>query len=42
MRPTNQKSDETVKYVPTAKRSQSSGLLKFGQTAIWLGSGNIQ
>ena len=41
MRPVYQKSSDTVKYVPTAKTSQISGLLKFGQSAIWFGSGNM-
>ena len=41
MRPMYQKSSDTVKYVPTAKRSQMSGLLKFGHSDIWLGSGNM-
>ena len=41
MRPTNQKSSETVKYVLTANTSHTSGLLKFGQMAIELGSGNM-
>ena len=37
----NQNSSETVKYVLTAKTSQMSGLLKFGQMLIWFGSGNM-
>jgi hypothetical protein len=41
MRPTNQKSSDTVKYVLTANTSQSSGLLKLGQMPIWLGIGNM-
>ena len=39
MRPTNQNSSETVKYVLTANTSQTSGLLKFGQMDIWFGIG---
>src|SRR6266851_3926910 len=42
MRPVYQKRRDTVKYVPTAKRSQMSGLLKLGHKDIWLGTGNIQ
>ncbi len=42
MRPTYQKSSETVKYVETAKTSQSSGLRKFGHMPIWLGIGRAQ
>ena len=41
MRPTYQKSSETVKYVLTANKSHMSGLLKFGQMAIWFGNGNM-
>ncbi len=37
MRPTYQKSSDTVKYVLTAKTSQMSGLLKFGHSVIWFG-----
>ena len=41
MRPTYQNRSETVKYVLTAKRSHTSGLLKFGQIVIWFGNGNM-
>ena len=41
MRPVYQKRSETVKYVPTAKTSQSSGDLKFGHSVIWFGIGNM-
>ena len=39
IRPTYQKSAETVAYVETAKTSHSSGERKFGHMPIWLGSG---
>ena len=35
--PKYQNNSETVKYVPTANMSQSSGLAKFGQAPIWFG-----
>ena len=40
IKPTNQYSSETVKYVLTANTSQSSGLLKFGHIDIWFGIGS--
>jgi hypothetical protein len=41
-RPTNQNSAETVKYVLTAKTSNSSGLRKFGHICMVFGYGNSQ
>src|SRR5215510_14733212 len=40
--PTNQKSNETVKYVETANTSQTRGLRNCGQTFIVLGDGISQ
>src|SRR5277367_1075294 len=42
IKPTNQKSRETVPYVETANTSQMSGLRNCGQIPITLGYGNIQ
>src|SRR5436189_4470713 len=42
MRPTNQKSSDTVAYVETANTSQISGLLNCGQTFIVFGYGSSQ
>src|SRR6266851_2544643 len=42
MRPTNQKSADTVAYVDTANTSQMSGLRNCGQMLIVLGYGNSQ
>jgi hypothetical protein len=40
IRPTYQKSSDTVKYVLTANTSQRSGDLKFGHTFIAFGIGS--
>ena len=40
--PVYQNSSETVKYVPIAKTSHTSGLRNWGHISIWLGMGNIQ
>src|SRR6266704_3712991 len=42
IRPTNQKSADTVAYVETANTSQMSGLRNCGQTPIVLGYGSSQ
>ena len=40
IKPTYQNSNETVKYVPTAKTSHNKALLKFGHITIEFGIGN--
>ncbi|MNC88128.1 hypothetical protein D3C83_39150 [compost metagenome] len=40
--PMYQNKSDTVKYVPTAKMSHSSGLRNCGHMFIWFGTGNIQ
>src|SRR6266853_3067819 len=42
IRPTNQKSSDTVAYVETANTSQTNGLLNCGQTFIVFGYGSSQ
>jgi len=42
MSPMYQNTSDTVMYVETAKKSQRSGLRKFGQRLIWLGIGAAQ